>query len=220
MLKSVHLVALMVGGSAMAQSQRIPPMADSSAAQIAGRIHSNLPEHRRMGFVWVSDILRQEGKPQPLPKLDAIADALTDVVLEESDRSTHALAMLSHAGHPSDSMRSGTAYPGTLERLIRIHQQGTKTPGVRTSALMNMTAFAGSLPYLRSVAVSTDPSAVFALGHLISVAQNGGLDGLLASQKGETQATLRDIFMRSLTRERFADEAMLVYGTSQGWRRD
>jgi hypothetical protein len=173
-----------------------------------------------MGFGWVSDILRQEGKPQPAAKLDAVADALTEVVLEESDRSTPALSMLSHAGHPADSMRTGTPYPGTLERLIRIHQQGSKTPGVRTSALANMTGFPGSLPYLRSVAVSSDPSAVYAVDHLIAVAQNGGRNGFLNSHKDAAQEILRDIFMRSLTRERFADEGILVYGTSQGWRRD
>jgi hypothetical protein len=83
-----------------------------------------------------------------------------------------------------------------------------------------MTAFAAGIPYLRSVAVSSDPSAIYAVGDLIAVAQNGGYDGLLIAHKEEAQAILRDIFMRNLTRERFADEAILVYGTSQGWRRD
>jgi hypothetical protein len=195
-------------------------MADSSAARIVAKIRSNLPEDQRGGRGWVAAILRQEGKPQQRSKLDEVADGLTSLVLEESNRSLDALSILRTAGRPSDTLRQGTAYPGTLERLIRIHQQGSKTPGVRTTVLMGMTAFAAGIPYLRSVAVSSDPSAIYAVGDLIAVAQNGGYDGLLIAHKEEAQAILRDIFMRNLTRERFADEAILVYGTSQGWRRD
>jgi hypothetical protein len=207
-------------------------LADSSAAQIVARLRSPL-EHDGFGAYWLGDILRQRDRAQSRSKLDAIADSLTAEVIRQSNvvrRSDDPgqlnllapLGALTNAGHlRSDA--GGTPYTGTLDRLIRIHQEAAPNSVIRGVALVYFLCsdFARGLSALREVAVSTDRTASYAMGQMVSVATTkGSCDGTPSpAERQQVLASLRDIFDRRLAQDPEARSNLAALASRQGWTR-
>jgi hypothetical protein len=140
------------------------PLADSSAAQIFAHAHNGTVVGSGIYY-----LLRQAGKPQPRAKLDELADSLAQLAIRPAGSYT-AVEELWLAGAVQRSSESGpapasAAYDGALDRLIRIHRNGTD-PSTRQAALSVIPLVAThtrAIAYLRAVVTSNDPTAAFAL---------------------------------------------------------
>jgi hypothetical protein len=190
-------------------------MADSSVAQIVAQIR-NPSRSELMGPTWVVRILVQDGRAQPQAKLDAIADALVEIVISGTPQSNTARSLLVLAA------RSGpTPYAGALQRFIRIHREA-RDFATRTGALRDMTSapnYASALAYLREVAVSTDSTASFAIDALINAVKPDSYWLNPPAARQAAQDILRELYMRDLVREHYAIRAIHSYASVMGWRR-
>lgn len=188
---AASLVGLLVANVAGGQIAARPQLADSSAARIMARVgsHSNAPAVRQ--------ILRQIGGSQPVGKLNELADSLAlraiahrAPILDSSATrlAIDAVVTLILAGNPRQP--EGVAYQGTLERLIRIHQE-SRVNSIRRRALGGM--LAGSdrgrgIDYLRGIAEAKDSTAYDAVDLLLIDAAGGSWVGMQPSALEQQQS--------------------------------
>jgi hypothetical protein len=129
----------------------------------------------RVGTGVAGRVLRQAGRSQAKARLDSLADSLTSFAIQatdarDGDAAWAAVVTLGSAGATERFGKpipdgNGSAYAGALERLIRIHREA-RSESLRDAALIAMVN-AGDRPrmlgYLRTVAISRDPTVLSAL---------------------------------------------------------
>jgi len=134
-------------------------------------------------------ILRDASTPNARSKRDEIADSLAVRAISyrpSANRDTaasgiamRALNALTDAGAANPA--SGRGYEGALARLIKVHREA-RSPIVRSRALAGMLSMNDrrrALDYLRSVAISNDPTAYDAISSLIFNSRGGGRGGFV-----------------------------------------
>jgi hypothetical protein len=222
---TIALVLLLVFPALVSAQVRLPPqLADSSAAVILQRARAAATENPAQ-WNFVGGLLRQLDR-QPAAKLDALADGLVAVAAagrsgRQNERSyreaIEAISALVLAGAAQGDAEN--AYPGALDRLIRIHRETGPTP-LRSLALRRLTTMPDwrrGLAYLREVAVSTDPTAEYAVHALVSEAVQGGMANNPEPARSEARAVLRALFNDDAVKEPRALEALRDFSAVQGW---
>jgi hypothetical protein len=115
---------------------------------------------------------------------------------------------------------SGTPYPGSLQRLIRIHREAAPGSTIRSVVLYNFLCydFAQGLAALRAVAISDDRTAMMAMD-LLTLAASHGTCGITANQQQIVRANLREVYERNLAQQTDAVRFLNAFAFREGWRR-
>jgi hypothetical protein len=228
---SIALLMSFVTSASSQPPQRLPhAMADSSARQIMAHLRSLGPE--RFQVEWLGDILRQRGKPQPLAKLDEVADSLTTEVIRQSRvRGSTSDSRVLDLIYPLNALvvagmtapgASGIPYSGTLDRLVRIHREAEPNNTVRSVVLHSYLCgeFERGLSALREVAVSEDRTAAYAMDQMVSTAMGAGSCGTPSpAQRQQVRAELRIIFDGRLAKSVEARSYLSAFAAREGWTR-
>ena len=152
----------------------------------------------------IASVLRgRSGSVRPA-KLDSLADKLALRVVssardgdKERDGTTEVLALSLAGARPVPGV-DGIAYSGAAQRLIRIHQDSPNSAslarGSAIRSLARVVEFQRSLPYLRKVATSEDPTAGEAMRTLIIAATSGAVPGMTEVDRAKSSETLRELW--------------------------
>lgn len=211
-----------VGGQSLplrARTDHDMAMYDSSAAAIVERL-------QRSGTTggWIVDIMRQVDKAQSSAKLGAIADSISVGMIEASKGNNGrwppagpSWLTLVTAGKVI-STNGGTPFVGTLDRLIRMHQDAIGTDRIRVLFWLPEVVGADSaLKYLSSVARSGDETAVHAMSALIGATTRS--DYRPASTIEPALALLRQLFDENAVQRPDAKRSLEFFAVSRGWKR-
>jgi hypothetical protein len=160
----------------------------------------------------VARLLRQERKAQTPAKLDAIADTLATIAIQDPDQDSRmaALSELKVSAAPT-SKAGGIPYPGAFDRLIRVHREAHDivTRRVALSGILEVGDRERALGYLRQLATSDDETAWGAIEELAKdVIHSGGAD---------SKALLKELYEKKLVRDPSAERSLLFFATAQGW---
>jgi hypothetical protein len=151
--------------------------------------------------VWLRDIMRQAGAPNPQAMIDELADSLTNRAIspnseqtgsESHIRAVNALNALIQAG--SSAPLKGQPYAGAFDRMITVYRQApARTMRARALSGMLATSHSRGVKYLSGVAESSDPTAFDAVQFLISDANGGSWSGFrpTPSQQQESISALK-----------------------------
>ena len=145
-------------------------------------------------------ILRQRDRVQQRQKLDEIADSLTARITQaarDKRSASRELGVLLEAGY-GPQMAPGQSYPGSVDRLIRIHREtavdALPIRGAAMQMLPGVVGFDRAAPYVRSIATSTDNTAYIAMGVLRVVADPGNKSSAASGAEAEASR----VFLRQL----------------------
>jgi hypothetical protein len=145
-------------------------------------------------------VLRQQRGSQSRAKLDELGDSLAARAVQRSDVANVQSAeaeVLYRSGLPSTAPAEGVPYEGAVDRLVRIHRDVSRTPSaIRAGLPIMMTAMVGFdrvIPYLFSIATSTDSTAPAAMDALTIVADPAMAIGTASSSQ---RADLRRMLQR------------------------
>lgn len=190
----------------------MPQWADSTAPAIMA--------HWRAGAARapVGEILRQVKGPESDAKLGELADSMTARAIrapsalgnEPSEEALAAVLELGHAGSVAHS--DGIPYKGSLERLMRIHQQATPR-NIRVAALAMMMRGPDRprvLRYLMEAAESSDHTPYGAVQFLITDANGGSWGGQspTAEQRRESTRVVYELYDRGRVTNRLARDLL------------
>jgi len=216
------LLQLLVPATLSAQQPRRPPhIADSTAATI---VRTARAEGLR-GAGWLVGILRQREGDQLAAKLNVVADGWTSDVIAASARSPDdlsaviAMSQIVSAGSSADT--TGVPFRGAMDRLIRIHRNGSGR--VRSTTLWMILGVVGDrrqgLAYLRSVAESTtDATAVDAINALMDEALTGGISHNSPALRDEAGQLLKSMWEAKSVRDVSASEALGRFVALRSWK--
>jgi hypothetical protein len=214
-LKLSIFLILLPAAMPQAQPQRqASNFGDSSVAAIMRQLRAGRDAS------WFNDVMRQTHGSVASAKLAELSDSLSERAIRvpatpllEHEDVRAALASIGSLSVAGDrGCDKGTAYPGALDQLIRIHQQGNNT-SVRKSALAAMPGVLGrprGLEYLESVAASHDPTSEYAIEVLMIDASGGSWIGPKPSpaEQQQSQAILRELYRRRLVTDSAARELL------------
>lgn len=221
-MRYLSFVIAVVPCAAAAQQPSRSHLADSSARIIMAHVG---PHVRPFELV---AILRDKEGRTPTWKQNEIADSLVAraVAYRPTPRpdtvqfgaAVRAVMALSLAGSASTGVEPGEPYTGALDHLIRIHEEA-RASEIRSRALEAMlggTDRARGLAYMRSVAVSVDPTAYKALSCLIMDSRGGGV-GYRAteSQRHESFDILVDLATHHLVKDPVGARDLELWYASQ-----
>jgi hypothetical protein len=215
----LSIILLVWAAPALAQPKR-PAIEGSSAKQVMARVGA------KPGAPWFLDVLRQNKRQDSPALLDELADSLVTRATERGQvrqgsaayvaafDATNALIL---AG--MNAPLGGQPYRGALDRLILIHRRAP-TSAVRVCALNGMLSVASprsrAVAYLRSVAESTDSTALEAVRSLVTDADGGSYTGLqpTPAQQHESAAALKALASRGRVTDRWAARALDAWMTA------
>lgn len=217
------LVLALLPCAIAAQQPAHSRLADSSVRVIMAHVG---PHVRPFELV---AILRNKDGQTPAAKRNEIADSLVGRAVSyraarRSDTTQFAGAVravmaLSLAGLTSAAAEAGRPYDGALDRLIRIHEQA-QVSEIRSRALESMLGGpdrARALAYVRSIAISRDPTAYKALSCLIMDSRGGGIGYKVAeSQRKESFDILVDLAVNRLVKDPAGARDLDLWYSSQG----
>ncbi len=205
-MQQVLGLALILCAASITSFRPLPCQVSSEAVKIAASIRSS---GKPIGAL---SVLTQRMGPRPRANLDAIADSLASIVIDDPNATRtnsqyrfSAEMTLIHAGMSS----KGTAYVGTAERLFRIAQNATDV-GDRSAAISGLAEMPNrtqALGMLRQIAISHNPVAYAAVQALDGdeISANGGL------------TLLRELHEKALITDVTARRALLFIAKKNGW---
>jgi hypothetical protein len=203
-------VAALFTVSSQLRSQQ--PSANPTGSEVAAllRAHGN--------SWWAVSVLTQARGPQPIERLDEIADSLVAIAVSfpgmdfrgVTTRSA-ALSALASAGMGESGvvgMGHATPYAGAADRLMRIAEDGGDV-GLRAAALWSLTKLPNKsklLPFLRQVAESQNSAAFSAVT-------------LLAQETGpEGRSMARELYLNGQITEPVAKHVAASFAGAYQWR--